>query len=74
MRHKFRLFIGWFGILTPAYAAGVLTAMYTLGQPDLQFVGQVVGVSILNLVIGRKVLKQMSAEKVGNKPHSARGD
>ena len=59
MKNKIRLCIGWFGVLTPVYAAGVLTVLLTLGYIDTTFIGQIIFVSIINCFIGRKLLKTM---------------
>lgn len=57
MRNKIRLFIGWFGVLTPVYAAGVVTVLLTIGNVDGGFILRVVAVSAINCFIGYKILK-----------------
>lgn len=59
MRNKFRLFIGWFGVLTPVYAAGVLTALFVTGPVETGFIGRVVLVSSINFFVGRRLLKSI---------------
>ena len=59
MRNKFRLFIGWFGVLTPVYAAGVLTALCVTGPVEMGFIGRVALVSSINFYIGRRLLKSV---------------
>ena len=58
MRNKIRLAVGWFGVLTPVYAAGVLTVLLATAMVDKEFFGMVIFVSSVNFYIGRKVLKQ----------------
>lgn len=57
MRNKIRLFFGWFGVLTPVYAAGVLTVLFATGPTELGLIGKVVAVSFINLFVGYKILK-----------------
>lgn len=64
MRNKIRLAVGWFGVLTPVYAAGVLTVLFVTGTVDMGFIGRVVLVCAINFYIGRKLLKSM---RVGDK-------
>jgi hypothetical protein len=65
-----RVFIGWFGVLTPVFGAGVLTALYAFGEPNHLFAGQVIVVSTLNYFIGRKVLNLTAiANEVKGKKH-----
>lgn len=65
MRNKIRLAIGWFGVLTPVYAAGVLTMLFVMGVVEMEFVGQVVFVSSINFYIGRKLLKSVEVKHSG---------
>jgi len=60
VRNKIRLIIGWFGMLTPVYAAGVLTVLFATGAVEMEFVGKVIFVSSINFFIGRKLLKSLS--------------
>lgn len=62
MRNKIRLGIGWFGVLTPVYAAGVLTVLLATGTAEMAFVGRVALVSAINFYIGRKLLKSTVVE------------
>ena len=64
MRNKIRLFVGWFGVLTPVYAAGILTMLFVSGSVEMGFVGRVAIVSFVNFYIGRKLLKSIG---VGDK-------
>ena len=59
MRNKIRLTVGWFGVLTPVYAAGVLTALLAIGTVEMGFIGRVALVSSINFFIGRKLLKSI---------------
>jgi len=63
MRNKFRLFLGWFGVLTPVYAAGALTVLLITGEDTTNFVGQVLFISGINFFVGRKLLKSMVVVK-----------
>ena len=63
MKSKIRLCIGWFGVLTPVYAAGVLTVLLASGYIDTMFIVKVVAVSVINCFIGHKLLKTMVVKK-----------
>ena len=63
MRNKIRLLTGWFGVLTPVYAAGALTVLLALGNTDWEFAGTVGVVSCVNFIIGRKLLNSMAVIK-----------
>ena len=66
MKNKTKLIVGWFGVLTPVYAAGVLTVLLVIG--DTALVGGIIVVSIINCFMGYKVLKSKLPEK-GAKKH-----
>ena len=57
MKNKIRLGIGWFGVLTPVYAAGVLTVLLALHIIDGGLIARIVFVSAVNCFVGRKILK-----------------
>ena len=63
MKNKIRLFIGWFGVLTPVYAAGALTVVLAAGEIESMVVTRILVVSAINCVIGYKLLKVKIAEK-----------
>ena len=67
MKNKLRLFLGWFGVLTPVYAAGALTVLFVIGESDMPFLGGVALVSAINFLVGRNLLKTMVVEKVVKK-------
>ena len=60
---KLRLYLGWFGLLTPVFGAGVLFGVCMIGSPTLLFVGQVVVAGAINFYIGRKLLKTGEIKK-----------
>ena len=63
MKNKIRLAIGWFGVLTPVYAAGVLSVLLAAGNVDTAFIGRIILVATVNLIIGFKLLRSMVKEK-----------
>jgi len=63
LEHKIRLFFGWFGVLTPVYAAGALTVLLTAGFDNIAFIVRAVVISAVNCFIGYKILKIKIAEK-----------
>ena len=68
MKNKIRLAVGWFGVLTPVYAAGVLSVLLAAGNVDTAFIGRIILVATVNLIIGVKLLRSMVIEK-GVKKH-----
>lgn len=67
MKNKIRLAIGWFGVLTPVYAAGILTMLFVIDYIHMQFIAGVVLVSILNFMIGWNIIRLKLPEKEENK-------
>lgn len=59
--NKVRPIIGWFGVLTPVFGAGVLAGVGLLGGLSGMFIGQVVVVSAINYFVGRMLLKPVPA-------------
>ena len=54
---KLRLYLGWFGLLTPVFGAGMLAGIGLLGALDSIFIVQVVVASGINYFVGRYLLK-----------------
>ena len=67
MRNKIRLALGWFGVLTPVYAAGVMTVLLAVGEVDLTLIGRVIFVCVVNFFVGRFILRAKVAEKGAKK-------
>ena len=67
MKDKLRLFLGWFGVLTPVYAAGAVTVLLVIGEVDIALFGRIALVCAINLFIGRKLLKTVVVEKAVKK-------
>lgn len=63
MKNKIRLFVGWFGLLTPVYAAGVVTTLVAVGIVDMSLIVRIVLVSAINCFMGRKILRMKLKEK-----------
>ncbi len=57
MKNNIRKFVGWFGVLTPVYAAGALTVLFVFGNPGADLVSQILVVSGVNFFVGRRILK-----------------
>ena len=57
MKNRIRLFVGWFGVLTPVYAAGILTVLFATGATEIGLIGKVVAVCFINFFIGWRILK-----------------
>ena len=63
--NKIKTIVGWFGIITLAYAAGAVTILAWLSFPDTEFITRIAVVGICNGVAGFIVLK--SKLKVGER-------
>ena len=61
--NKLKLYIGWFGVLTPVFACGVLVGVGLMGGITGMFIGQVVVVSAINFFVGKMLLKPVSPIK-----------
>jgi len=61
--NRLRLFLGWFGVLTPVFAAGVLFGVCLTSSVSTVFVGQLAVVSAINYYVGRKLLKPVMVKK-----------
>ena len=59
--NKLRAYVGWFGVLTPVFGAGVLTGIGLLGAISPMFIVQVTIVSAINYFVGRMLLKPVPA-------------
>lgn len=59
--NKLKLYLGWFGLLTPVFGAGVLVGVGLLGTLSGMFVAGVVVASSVNYFAGRMLLRPVSA-------------
>ena len=57
MKKKLLLWLGWFGVLTPVYVAGVLTVLFLTSSTTPILLMQLVGGSAINCYVGRRLLK-----------------
>lgn len=57
-----RLYLGWFGLLTPVFGAGMLVGVGMLGALNPVFIAQVVIAGTINYFIGRHLLKPIAVE------------
>jgi len=51
--------IGWFGVLTPVYAAGVMTVLLAMNYGDGLYYGRILFVCVVNGYIGYRILKSL---------------
>lgn len=61
--NRLRLYLGWFGVLTPVFGAGVLAGVGLMGGLTGMFVGQVVFVCAVNYFVGWQFLKPVGVKK-----------
>ena len=64
MRNRIRLFVGYFGILTPVFMIGMITGFIIMGYIDGQVIIPLMVVSAINFLGGYKVLKSKPLGKV----------
>lgn len=60
---RLRLYLGWFGVLMPVFASGVLVGVGLSGGLSAMYVVQVVVVSAICYFVGRQLLKPVMARK-----------
>ena len=61
--NRLKLYLGWFGLLTPVFGAGILMGVGMLGALSGMFIVGVVVASSVNYLAGRMLLRPVIAGK-----------